>query len=57
MDNKGWVTEDAKIYTTDHGGLCEMSVRELKGNISDTEKSLASLNTAMELLKYKESIG
>ena len=51
MDNKGWVTEDGKVYTTSHGGLYEMSIRELKDTISDTKKSLDSLEKARELEK------
>ena len=29
MDDVGWVTEDGRIWETNHGGLCEMSPQEL----------------------------
>ena len=47
-DNYGWVTEDGKIWTTNHGRLCEMSAQELREKIEETEASLAGLKLARD---------
>lgn len=51
MDNYAWLVEmedgSRKAFTTNHGGLCELSREELNSAIEETERSLKSLQVLM----------
>ena len=51
MDNEGWVTEDGRMWCTNHGGLYEMGATELHEFIDTTTKSLNQLLAVSELCK------
>ena len=47
MDNYGWVTEDKKIFSTNHGVLVEMDREELWDLIQSANKMLYGMHAAM----------
>lgn len=57
MDNQAWVIElpdgDKQIMTTNHGGECVMSFREIKDKIDETQ---ASLDGLLKLLEFATEI-
>lgn len=52
MDNRGWITTDGKVYTTNHGGdhVYEMSLGEIDGKIAEADYSLQGLKKARNVL-------
>lgn len=49
MDNKGWVTEDGNLFTTNHGSLCSLKPEELNQDLKNTQKSLDSILAAQSI--------
>ena len=53
MDNLGWVMDDGRIYTTNHGGECEMPRQALLHKIKETKDSLRGLEKALWIMNMK----
>ena len=47
LDNKGWIMQDGRIFTTSHTSVYEMSAAELERKIVETQRSLDGLRYAL----------
>ena len=55
MDNRLWVTDDHRIWSTSHGGAPqEISAELLAETIAETERSLESLRRAQALAAWRK---
>jgi hypothetical protein len=55
FDNLAWVTDDGsqrKLWTTSHGGECEMSQDMLVDKVAETQKSLDGLMKLATLMRW-----
>ena len=53
-DDVGWVMHDGRIFGTNHGIVCEMTVKRIEDRISETESCLAGLKRVLTVAKIKE---
>lgn len=51
MDTKAWLMEDGTIFTTDHGSVYEMSLKEFKRYRKEMKNVVSELNEINKILK------
>ena len=49
VDPYGWVTEDGKMWHTNHGGLIEIEPSDMHERIKEAADSIAGIMKAIEL--------
>ena len=54
MDNYGWVTQDGKVWTTNHGNIHEIKKDQIVRLMEAPIKSLNGINAALEMIKVKD---
>ena len=52
LDNDGWVTDDGRVWMTNHGSLYETDEEELQGHLKRIQDCAGSIRKAQDVARW-----